>query len=73
MARSPGGLPAEFLGAQAAAYARLVGLLGLQRLDATRGSESLGDEVVYQVLSSYFGDYHTLLNSVFGKNPGQWK
>ncbi len=71
--RSSDGLPAEFIRAQAAAYERLASLFGLQRLNAARGREEIADEVVPQVLKHYFADYHTLLNALFLKNPGQWR
>ena len=71
--RSSDGLPAEFLGTQAAAYQRLASLFGLQRLNAARGRDELADEIVPQVLRHYFANYHTLLNALFLKNPGQWR
>ncbi len=69
--RSPDGMPASFLAAQSAAYQRLTHLYGLQRVDASHDWEQISDNVVYQVLSTYFADYHTLINGLFLKNPGQ--
>lgn len=71
--RSEDRLPKGFLMAQSAAYSRMANLYGLRRLDASRDKEEIADEIVYQVLSTYFSDYHTLINSLFLKNPGQWK
>jgi thymidylate kinase len=71
--RSEDRLPESFLMAQSAAYSRMANLYGLRRLDASRDGEEIADEIVYQVLSTYFSDYHTLINSLFLKNPGQWK
>jgi len=71
--RSSDGLPTEFLEAQSATYRRLASALRLERLDATRGREELADEIVAKVLRSYFADYHTVLNALFLKNPGQWR
>jgi hypothetical protein len=45
----------------------------LQRLDGSQGWEEISDQVVYDVLSAYFSGYHTTINGLFLKNPGQWK
>jgi len=71
--RSADGLPKDFLVAQSAAYQRLAQLYGLQRLDTRHAWEEISDGVVYKVLSTYFADYHTLVNSLFLRNPGQWR
>jgi thymidylate kinase len=70
--RSKDGLPEAFLLAQSASYKRMAELFGLHRVDARRGREEISDRIVCQVLSAYFDDYHTLMNSLFLKNPGQW-
>jgi len=71
--RSSDGLPAHFLTAQSVAYARLATLYGLRRLDGSHPWEELSDSVVYDVLGAYFSNYRTCLNSLFLKNPGQWR
>jgi len=75
--RSPDGLPADLLDAQSATYSRWadpgVSAQALQRLDGTQGWEEISDRVVYEVLGAYFADYWTLVNSLFWKNPGQWR
>jgi thymidylate kinase len=70
--RSNDALPKGFLEAQSAAYSRMANRYGLQRLDASRSKGEMADQVVYQVLSTYFAEYHTWLNTLFLKNPGQW-
>jgi thymidylate kinase len=45
----------------------------LQRLDGSQGWEEISDQVVYDVLSTYFSDYWTWVNNMFWKNPGQWR
>jgi len=70
--RSADGMPRDFLAAQSAACRRLASLYGVQRLDSERDWEEISDDVVYKVLSTYFADYHTLINALFLKNPGQW-
>ena len=78
-ARSPDGLPLEFLSAQAAAYHYLATRWGLRRLASVDdagdrlGWETISDRLVYEVLGAYMADYHTWLNALFWKNPGQWK
>jgi len=72
-ARSSDGLPESFLTAQAAAYGRMAALYGLRGLDGSRGKEEIVDQIVYRALSAYFSDYHTLINTLFLKNPGQWR
>jgi len=72
LARSQDGLPVEFLAAQSAFYRRLTALYALRRLDGQQPWEEISDGVVEQVLNAYFDEYHTLLNSLFLKNPGQW-
>ena len=70
--RSADGTPKDFVATQSAAYRHLAQLYGLQVLDAEKAWEDLSDEIVYQVLRAYFANYHTLINSLFLKNPGQW-
>jgi len=70
--RSADGTPQSFLAEQSAVYRRLAELCGLERLDAERRWEQVSDNMVYRVLSAYFRDYHTLMNSLFLRNPGQW-
>jgi dTMP kinase len=65
--------PASLLEAQSSAYSRLSALWGLARLDGSRDRAELSDEIVHQVLSAYFSDYRTVINTLFLKNPGQWK
>jgi len=78
-ARSPDGLPLEFLSAQAVAYQHLATRWGLRRLASVDdagdrlGWEAISDRLVYEVLGAYMADYHTWLNALFWKNPGQWK
>jgi hypothetical protein len=48
-------------------------LFGLQRVDGTQGEGEIADHIAYQVLSGYFADYHTVINTLFLKNPGQWR
>ena len=78
-ARSPDGLPLEFLSAQAVAYQHLATRWGLRRLASVDdagdrlGWEAISDRLVYEVLDAYMADYHTWLNALFWKNPGQWK
>ncbi len=75
--RSPDGLPASLLDAQCARYGRCADPASstrtLQRLDGTQGWEEISDQVVYDVLGAYFAGYWTLVNSLFWKNPGQWR
>jgi thymidylate kinase len=71
--RSKDGVPEGFVAAQSAAYSRMADLYGLRRLDGSRGKEEIADQVVYRVLSTYFAHYHTLINTLFLKNPGQWR
>jgi dTMP kinase len=71
--RSKDALPKGFLEAQSAAYSRMADRYGLQRLDGSRSKEEIADQIVYQVLSTYFAEYHTWLNTLFLKNPGQWE
>jgi len=71
--RSTEPLPTAFLEAQSGAYGRMASLFGLQRLDGSRRKDEIADHVVYQVLSDYFADYHTVINRLFLKNPGQWR
>ncbi|MBM4430300.1 MAG: hypothetical protein FJ026_08155 [Chloroflexi bacterium] len=71
--RSADRLPKSFLEAQGAAYAHFASQFGLRRADGTTDKEDVSDQVVYEVLTSYFGDYHTLINQLFLKNPGQWR
>jgi len=76
--RSADGLPARFLDAQSALYGRLAAMgrkagPSLQRLDGTQGWQEISDQVVHDVLSDYFSDYWTLVNTLFLKNPEQWR
>ena len=71
--RSAGQLPEDFLRVQARAYGRMSELFKLQRLDGSQTKEDIADHVVYQVLSRYFADYRTMINTLFLKNPGQWR
>jgi thymidylate kinase len=72
-ARSAEPLPASLLRDQSGAFSRLSALWGLARLDGSRDRAELSDEIVHQVLSAYFSDYHTVINTLFLKNPGQWR
>ncbi len=72
-ARSAEPLPASLLEAQSSAFRRLSARWGLARLDGSLDKAELSDEIVHQVLSAYFLDYHTLINTIFLKNPGQWR
>jgi thymidylate kinase len=65
--------PVQFLAEQRATYQRCVERYGLHRVDGTRPAAEVSDAVVREVLVNYFATYHTLLNSVFLKNPGQWR
>ncbi len=71
--RSAEPLPASLLQAQSDALSRLSVQWGLVRLDGSRDRAELSDEIVHQVLSTYFSNYHTALNFLFLKNPGQWR
>lgn len=73
--RSVDDLPAHFLDAQSALYRRLTEMGGpaLRRLDGSQGWEEINDQVVYDVLSAYFAEYWTCINTLFWKNPGQWR
>ncbi|HUT16094.1 MAG TPA: nucleotidyltransferase family protein [Anaerolineae bacterium] len=71
--RSADGMPEDLIAAQSAAYRRLAELYGLRRLDGESGWEGISDRVVHDVLADYFANYHTLINTFFLKNPGQWK
>jgi thymidylate kinase len=71
--RSAEPLPIDFLDAQSAAYRRMAPLFGMQRVDGSQSEHEIADAIVYQVLSGYFSDYHTLVNTLFLKNPGQWR
>ncbi len=71
--RSGDPLPESLLEAQSTAFRQLSVQWGLARLDGSRDKEELSDEIVHQVLSAYFSDYHTVINAIFLKNPGQWK
>lgn len=72
--RSIDQVPDDFLLAQRATYQRLTALLGLQRLEGLhRTWQEISDDIVYEVLSAYFVRYHTLINSLFLRNPGQWR
>jgi thymidylate kinase len=72
-ARSADRLPETFVAKQNAAYQRMADLYGLRRLDGTTDPEELSDGLVRQVLARYFAEYHTVVNWVFLKNPGQWQ
>jgi thymidylate kinase len=72
-ARATDGEPAEFLAQESAVYQRCVDLYGLRRVDGARPSDKINDGIVREVLATYFGRYHTVLNSIFLKNPGQWR
>ena len=71
--RSADAMPEGLVAAQSAAYRRLAGLYGARRQDAELGWEETSDRVVYDVLTDYFATYHTWINTLFLKNPGQWK
>jgi dTMP kinase len=71
--RSPETLPTGFLEAQTQAYSRMAPLFGVQRVDGSQDEHEIADAIVYQVLGGYFSNYHTLLNTLFLKNPGQWR
>jgi len=71
--RSADGLPKSFLNAQIAAYERFAAKYGLRRVDGTRDKDEISDQIVYEVLTSYFENYHTLVNQFFLRNPGQWR
>jgi dTMP kinase len=71
--RSAEPLPSDFLEAQTEVYRRMALQFGMQRVDGSQGAGETSDAIVYQVLSGYFSDYHTLLNTLFLKNPGQWR
>jgi len=71
--RSAEPLPIDFLEAQSRAYQHMAPQFGMQRVDGSQGASETSDAIVYQVLSAYFSDYHTLLNTLFLKNPGQWR
>jgi thymidylate kinase len=45
----------------------------LQKVDGSQGWEEISDAIVHEVLTAYFANYHTTLNSIFQKNPGQWR
>ncbi len=66
-------LPADFLETQSEAYRRMASLFGMQRVDGRQHECEIADHIVYQVLSGYFSHYHTLINLLFLKNPGQWR
>jgi len=66
-------LPEDYVDAQHVAYERMAGNYGLSVLDASRPWQDVSDEVVLQVLTAYFADYHTAINALFLKNPGQWR
>jgi thymidylate kinase len=71
--RSEDDNPIEFLTAQSDAYGKLSRLHALHTLDGARAWEAISDDVIVQALSTYFSTYHTLVNAVFLKNPGQWR
>lgn len=73
-ARSTDKIPEDFLETQCAAYQRLAQLYGLRRVQGTTQPwPEISDDIVYEVLSSYFAGYRTLVNFLFLKNPGQWR
>jgi len=71
--RSADGLPTSFLDSQSAAYGRFAAKYGLRRMDGPSDKEDISDHIVYEALTSYFGNYHTLVNQLFLRNPGQWR
>ncbi|MBC7260457.1 MAG: hypothetical protein H5T63_00465 [Chloroflexi bacterium] len=72
--RSTDQSPNDFLLTQRAAYQRLTSLYGLHRVEGLyRTWQEISDDIVYEVLSTYFARYHTFINCLFLKNPGQWK
>jgi len=76
--RSSDGLPTQFLEALSAAYQRQSqsgtrGQRALQRMDGTASWEDISQRIAHEVLTMYFANYHTVLNSLFSKNPGQWR
>jgi thymidylate kinase len=76
--RSSDDLPTHFLEALSATYRRQsqsspTGRNGLQRVDGTAAWEEISQRIAREVLGAYFANYHTVLNSLFRKNPGQWR
>jgi len=76
--RSADQLPTFFLEALSGAYRRQsesapAGQNGLRRVDGTLGWEDISQHITGEVLSRYFADYHTVINALFLKNPGQWR
>lgn len=72
--RSTDNMPEDFLAAQRASYERLVQLYKLKKLaEAHRPWSEISDDIVYEVLSSYFAHYRTFINFLFLRNPGQWR
>jgi len=71
--RSPDILPVPFVQAQSDAYSRMAEHGLLTRVDGGQGPDMISDRIVYDVLTRYFGQYHTFVNTLFHKNPGQWR
>jgi thymidylate kinase len=71
--RSTDPVPESFVKAQRATYHRLAAPHDLRRLDGDRAQDAISDEIALQVLDTYFSEYRTLVNSLFLKNPGQWR
>jgi hypothetical protein len=42
-------------------------------LDGNLPADQIADQVTYEVLSTYFASYHTFINTLFLRNPGQWR
>ena len=56
---------------QATLYRALAGdEFGAIRVDALRPAAELEDEIAYRTLTTYFDRYHTLINTLFFRNPG---
>jgi len=73
LARSQDGTPASFLATLSEAYRRVAASQGLHRVNGSQTWEAISSPVVSEVLTTYFADYHTWLNGLFLKNPGQWR
>jgi thymidylate kinase len=71
--RAQDALSEEFMASQAAAYQRVAQAHHLRRVDTQREVAENNDALVFEVLSTYFARYWTLVNQLFLKNPGQWK